>query len=827
MQFQQVIRYLLLLLLLSSVITGLYHISNGPMLINEKLSGPALKNHQLSDTEKPVWNVTYGSGDEERPNRIFEAQSGGYFVLYSENELGELNHPNTSLMRIDTNGNQIWNRMLHSSPFPLFTGGCNMIATQDGGYTISWTSANLTDFSFFVFLMHLDSECNQLWNNTMYLNSNEFVVQLLEHSSGGYFLLGSTEFSNVSHTFDIPMLIRTDASGNQIWNKTYEHFQHTSPVALVESSSGDLVIATTASNSGYYDIWIFSVDAGGNHKWNTTFDQRRNDLARDIELAANGGFLILGTTGMIISEDVILIKLDTFGDKLWNLTYDSTYTLTASDLQVFADGSLGILGGSDTDLGFHVPGFVHLDATGNILWNVTYEDEAYYKVETFVEVSPDVYVITASRHEAPDPPYPYDIWIAKIAKPMTITSASDQIHEISSMFNYDLNADSVLGLDTWTINDTVNFIIDEAGLIQNASVIPVGVYGLVATINDTGGRIRMTEFSVTVIDITGPTWYTVPADQISEYGSAFYYDVGALDPSGVSHYWLDDPSFKIDSSGVIVNDTILDLGNYPLTISVNDTYGNEVSIGITVSVQDATSPSPEDIQDIIFEVGDSGFWLIWSCSDNLPATYELQLNKAIIMSGPWDGSDIAFYVMGHELGVHNYTIIFRDSSGNFGHDTVLVNAVDTTNPYVNSPVDIWYLEGIAGNIIHWNATDLHPYSYTIYHDGVQIRTGGWGVDVVSIPVDDLLPGVHNFTIIIFDTSGNFVSDEVLVTVESTGVTTTPTTTTSTNQTDLQNKIDDLTSQVGALTIVLAIVGIVSAMSIVLVLFSIKRLAVNK
>ena len=77
------------------------------------------------------------------------------------------------------------------------------------------------------------------------------------------------------------------------------------------------------------------------------------------------------------------------------------------------------------------------------------------------------------------------------------------------------------------------------------------------------------------------------------------YSVSAYDDIDIDSYWLNDTSiFQIDTNGIISNKTDLSVGNYYITIYVNDTSGNEISAGIKIEVQDnSTTPTDDDDDD--------------------------------------------------------------------------------------------------------------------------------------------------------------------------------------------------------------------------------------
>ncbi|MHA2100122.1 MAG: hypothetical protein ACW99A_15715, partial [Candidatus Kariarchaeaceae archaeon] len=67
--------------------------------------------------------------------------------------------------------------------------------------------------------------------------------------------------------------------------------------------------------------------------------------------------------------------------------------------------------------------------------------------------------------------------------------------------------------------------------------------------------------------------------------------------------------------------------------------------------------------------------------------------------------------------------------------------------------------------ISWTVSDSFPSNYALFRNGIQVETGSWNnsFPVVTI-VDNLAVGIYNFTLLIYDTTGNSNFDTVWVTV---------------------------------------------------------------
>lgn len=169
--------------------------------------------------------------------------------------------------------------------------------------------------------------------------------------------------------------------------------------------------------------------------------------------------------------------------------------------------------------------------------------------------------------------------------PDWVVRPSDQIIEFGGSFVYDLDASDLSEIDSWWLNDTVIFAIDNTGVITNISALNVGVYGLEVSVNDTLGNLLTVAFRVIVQDTTAPDWIIGPSDQVIDHGERLSVQFSASDLSGIGAWHINDTvHFTIDSTGLLVDNMELAVGNYGLTVTVNDTYGNERDFQIRIRV---------------------------------------------------------------------------------------------------------------------------------------------------------------------------------------------------------------------------------------------------
>ena len=355
----------------------------------------------------------------------------------------------------------------------------------------------------------------------------------------------------------------------------------------------------------------------------------------------------------------------------------------------------------------------------------------------------------------------------------------------------------------------------------NIDGLSVGVYNYTIVVYDTSGNHANDTVFVTVIETIAPT-IDQPADMNYVEGTTGNTVTWTPSDAYPSHYMIYRNGTEVvsdswDGSSITVEVDGLSAGVYNYTIMVYDTSGNSISDTVLVTVVETMAPTIDHPADMDYEEGTTGNTITWSPSDAHPSHHVVYRNGTEVASGNWDGSSITVNVDGLSVGVYNYTIVVYDTSGNCASDTVLVTVVDTIAPTIDHPADMDYEEGTTGSTITWNPSDTHPAHYVAYRNGTEVASGNWDGSSIAVNVDGLSVGVYNYTIVVYDTSGNMISDTVIVTVlplASTSITTATDTTTTTTTTT--------SGDVTGLVIAFLGVGAVGVIAIVLILMRHRR-----
>jgi hypothetical protein len=188
--------------------------------------------------------------------------------------------------------------------------------TSDGGYIVAGFTYSFSAGYSDIFLVKTDANGNIIWAKTYGGTNYNWARSVQQTSDGGYIVAGST-YSFGGGYFDI-FLIKTDASGNIIWAKTYGGIYYSDYASSVQQTSdGGYIVAgwTNSFGAGGYDAFLVKTDASGNIIWAKTYGGTNWDYAYSVQQTSDGGYIVAGYTQSFgEGGDIFLIKTDANGN---------------------------------------------------------------------------------------------------------------------------------------------------------------------------------------------------------------------------------------------------------------------------------------------------------------------------------------------------------------------------------------------------------------------------------------------------------------------------------------------------------------------------------
>ena len=305
----------------------------------------------------------------------------------------------------------------------------------------------------------------------------------------------------------------------------------------------------------------------------------------------------------------------------------------------------------------------------------------------------------------------------------------------------------------------------------NVDALSVGSYLFNITVYDGAGNSASDTVIVTVVDTTVPS-VTSPADKTYESGSIgniISWTIGDVNPS-VYSVTRNGTSLGTNSwTNKTINLQIdgLSIGTYEFTITVYDEVGNSASDTIIVTVIDSIVPSVTNPTDITYELGSTGHTIIWTIGDVNPDMFTITSNGVTLETVSWTNETISLSINSLPVGSYEYNITVYDSAGNYIVDTVIVTVIDTISPVINGTTSLNYQFGSTGNNLEWTVGDIDPGVYNVTMNGTVYTTiTTWTNGTISVKVDNLAIGIYNFTIFLYDSSGNVATTTAIVEVTS-------------------------------------------------------------
>lgn len=662
-----------------------------------------------------LWDKSYGGTLNDAAVEFIECSTGGFAIVGWTESFGAGGR-DIWLVRTDASGNHLWNKTFGGGSWER---GDGIVECSGGGFALIGTTESYGAGDKDLWLIRTDASGNHQWNKTLGGTAADRGWGLVEFSGGGFIITGETASSGAGGA-DL-WLICTDASGNHQWNVTYGGGLLDRGYEVVEVSSGGFAIAaeTYSFSAGNADAWLLRTDSSGNHLWNRTWGGVWHDWIYDVVEVSDGSFAASGVAATSVSAssyDVFMVRVDSTGTELWSRTYGGgDFDEGKHMIEVSAGGYLIAAetmsyGGADqmmllripADIVSEAPVWVEVPTDQVIEFGASFSydlnatdpsgiDDWWLNDTSNFDINTDGVVTNNIALEVQV--YGLQVWVNDTVNDVlsanfsiTVQDTTDptwdeaptnQVVELGQSFNYNLNASDLSGIDHYWINDTVHFTVDTTGLITNVTDLAVGSYDLEVRAYDPYDNYCSATFTVTVEDTTPPTWEQIPANQLSEYGEPFSYNLNASDLSGLDTWWLDDNSyFVINNQGVITNTTSLSIGVYELTVWVNDTRGNPRSATFTVAVEDNTMPtwviSPTN-QTLQYSQELSYLLVAWDLTGINEWTISDTTNFALSVTPFPRGSTCHLTSLGIlDPGTYELTITVSDSYNNIQTETISV-----------------------------------------------------------------------------------------------------------------------------------------------------------
>lgn len=303
--------------------------------------------------------------------------------------------------------------------------------------TVNFTnqSSNATSFSWD---FGDGNSSTQTSPSNEYKSAGTFTVKLTANGPGG----SNATQQNVTIKAQLPL--------SKVGDWTYGGSRGDVPRAVAPTSDGGFVVAgysnsnqsgeKSANSKGGFDFWIVRINANGVKVWDKTYGGSGDDLAQGIAAASDGGFVVAGPSNSNKSgdksdnskgeNDYWVIKIDANGNLQWDKTYGGDKHEGANAVIATNNGNFLIVGNSysgktgdknsnsygDSDLWL-----VLLDGNGNMKWQNSHGGSAYDDMKQGILTNDGNFLLVgettsnASGDKNGNSNGGYDYWVMKVS----------------------------------------------------------------------------------------------------------------------------------------------------------------------------------------------------------------------------------------------------------------------------------------------------------------------------------------------------------------------------------------------------------------------------
>lgn len=531
------------------------------------------------------WARVWG-GSEEDPLTDMAIDSFDNIYIAGSTKSFSMGGYDMCLVKYDPSGNQLWNRTWGS----WNTDMCSAITIDSfdniylGGHTASYGDG-YTDMC----LVKYNSTGGFQWYSVWERGGDhyEFTDDLVIDSAGDIFI--AVHDNNVG----LPILVKVDPSGNEIWNRTYSGYGYFWVEEMEIDDYDNLYVGATFD---YRDFGFAKINKHGDFQWSATWGTADDEFCEGMALNSTGHIYLCGYRSFHSYGPMVLAKFKI------NPPDTPNFTDTPQDFSIYENDNTKNITWTPLDDSYLYDSYWILREGTKVEEGSWDGDQIIYS--DLAVLTPGVYNFTCFVNNSYGKLNSSSVEVTILSNihiPDIYNNTSDSTFNLGSInyvlswhaFDLDGNTNAYQVKKNSSVVDSGLWNNDTDILFTETQLLNVGVYNYTCFVNDTSGATNQSTIFVTIIN-HDPSINKISNDVTLNYGAIGYtLSWYVSDPDGNSQdYLIERNNITVDTGTWANNSNInyleisfLTPGIYNFTCFINDTVGavNQSSIFVEIN----------------------------------------------------------------------------------------------------------------------------------------------------------------------------------------------------------------------------------------------------
>ncbi|MEM6697867.1 MAG: hypothetical protein AAF599_05700, partial [Bacteroidota bacterium] len=315
------------------------------------------------------WKRTIGGNADDPCEAIVQMEDDGYILVGHGESFGDDGDRDVYVVRYDLNGNMQWTKF-YDEAFKEFAH--DALVTPKGEVIIVGEIQNDPSVEKDAYLLKINAFGDFKWSQSFGGDGEEGISSVALANDGGFVMVGHT--TSFGAGGEDMFIVKTDASGNEIWKKNYGSDVDERATSVVAVEGGYVMAGYVDNSSIDRDIYLIKVNEQGGLVWSRTYGSRfRYEEANDLAVTTEGDLLIGGNSGTV--GPFRLLKVNSNGIEIWDNTYESEFLEADFVRLVLMEDGIAMAGTAAVAEDNNDIYLLKVDLQGRKMWDNHFGDE--------------------------------------------------------------------------------------------------------------------------------------------------------------------------------------------------------------------------------------------------------------------------------------------------------------------------------------------------------------------------------------------------------------------------------------------------------------------